>query len=282
MATTEATVSRRTDPVSIPRGHLVRLAEMVGGGSIFLVILQSVLGFDLFDRDLWSSYGSIFVAGITRTLTYIALVLPLSVSVGFALGWVRVSRFRSLAWPATVYIEFFRGVPPLVIVIFVSILGPTLFPERFQSVELGLILGALAIGLHSGAFQGEIFRAGFQSVPRGQLEAALAIGMQPVPTMRYVVLPQALRLSLPPLSNEFAVLIKDTSLMAIIAGGDLFHLSQRFMDQSVLTGAGELHWLFIIWTAVAVVYFAMTFTVTRLMRLLERRVHARSLEGISI
>lgn len=281
MATSEATVEGRPPVVSISRVRIYRTLEMVIGAGLFLIILQEVLGFNLLDSDLWSSYGPTFLMGIGRTLTYVALVLPVSLSLGFTLGWIRVSRYRTLAWPATVYIEFFRGVPPLVIVIFVSILGPALFPQRFQTVELGLILGALTIGFHSAAFQGEIFRAGFQSVPRGQLEAAMAIGMQPVKAMRHVVLPQALRLSLPPLANEFAVLIKDTSLMALIAGGELFHLSQRFQDQSVLEGAGELHWLFIIWTAVAIVYFLMTFAVTRVMRLLERKFHARGLEGIS-
>jgi len=282
MATAEATLGRQTERAPFPHASAIRITEALVGGTIFVVVLEVFLGFNLLDPALWSLYGSVFLAGIVRTLTYIALVLPVSVSIGFALGWARVSRFRALAWPATVYVEFFRGVPPLVIVIFASILGPNLFPERFQSVQLGLILGALAIGLHSASFQGEIFRAGFQSVPRGQLEAAQAIGMQPLQSMRSVVLPQALRLSLPPLSNEFAVLIKDTSLMAIISGGELFHRSQLFMDQSVLTGTGQLHWLFIVWTAVAAVYFVMTFTVTRAMRLLERKYHARGLEGISI
>jgi len=282
MATADATVGRQSGPAWFRPASVRRVAEMVAGGAIFIVALEVFLGYNLLDPALWSLFAPAFWAGILRTLTYIGLVLPLSVGLGFTLGWVRVSRFRALAWPVSVYVEFFRGVPPLVIVLFASILGPNLFPERFQSAELGLILGAFAIGLHSAAFQGEIFRAGFQSVPRGQLDAAQAIGMRPLQAMRSVVLPQALRLSLPPLSNEFAVLIKDTSLMAIIAGGDLFHVSQLFLDQSVLTGTGELHWLFVVWTAVALVYFVMTFTVTRVMRIIERRYHARGLEEISI
>lgn len=281
MATVEATVGRAAAAPFRQRQAAIRAAEILVGGSVFLIALQVGLGFNLFDAGLWSVYQRSYWFGILRTIGYIALTLPVSVGLGFVLGWARVSRFRTLAWPVTVYIEFFRGMPPIVIVIFASVLGPNLFPERLQSAELGLILGAMSLALHSASFQAEIFRAGFQSVPTGQVEASLAIGMEPLQSMRHVILPQALRLSIPPLSNEFAVLIKDTSLMAIIAGGELFHLSIRVQDTLARTG-GELHWLFAIWTSVAIAYFVMTFLVTRVMRFIELRFRARSLEGISI
>jgi His/Glu/Gln/Arg/opine family amino acid ABC transporter permease subunit len=281
MSTAEATVRRPAVTLFQRRAVVIRAAEILIGGSFFLFILQVALGFNLFDPDLWRVYQRNYWTGIFRTIGYIALTLPVSVGLGFLLGWARVSRFRTFAWPATVYIEFFRGMPPIVIVIFASVLLPNLFPERLRSAELGLILGALSIALHSAAFQAEIFRAGFQSVPTGQVEAALAVGLEPLQSMRYVILPQALRLSVPPLSNEFAVLIKDTSLMAIIAGGELFNLSFRVQDTLARTG-GELRWLFVIWTSVAMAYFVMTFFVTRVMRLIELRYRARVTEGISV
>ncbi|HEY5538112.1 MAG TPA: amino acid ABC transporter permease, partial [Thermoplasmata archaeon] len=259
----------------------IRAAEMIGGGLVLLFLLQWFLGYSLTDPDMWAVYQRSFASGTIRTLAYVAIILPVSVILGFAIGWARVSRFRTLAWPATVYVEFFRGVPPLVVVIFASVLGPNLLPERFQSAELGLTLGATAIAFHSAAFQAEIFRAGFQSVSRGQLEAAQAIGMQPMQSMRHVILPQALRLSVPPLSNEFAVLIKDTSLMAIIAGKELFHLTLRVQD-TIFREGGDLRWLFAQWTAVAILYFILTFTVSSVMKLVERRFHARGIEAISV
>lgn len=281
MASVEAAVKRPNLTLSPRRQVTIRAAEVFVGGFAFLVILQIGLGFNLLEPRLWSVYQRNFWNGLVRTIGYITLTLPVSVGLGFVLGWARVSRFRTFAWPVTVYIEFFRGMPPIVIIIFASILGPNLFPERLRTVELGLILGALSIAFHSAAFQAEIFRAGFQSVSMGQVEAALALGMEPLQSMRHVILPQALRLSLPPLTNAFAVLIKDTSLMAIIAGGELFHLSMRVGDTLARTG-GDLHWLFAIWTSVAIAYFIMTFFVTRLMRLIELRLHTRGLEGISI
>jgi len=281
MATVEAVAVRATRQAAVSQRALIRAAEMIGGGLVFLFLLQWFLGYSVTDADMWAVYQRSFVNGTIRTLTYVAIILPVSVILGFAIGWARVSRFRTLAWPATVYVEFFRGVPPLVVVIFASVLGPNLLPERFQSAELGLTLGATAIAFHSAAFQAEIFRAGFQSVSRGQLEAAQAIGMRPMQSMRHVILPQALRLSVPPLSNEFAVLIKDTSLMAIIAGKELFHLTLRVQD-TIFREGGDLRWLFSQWTAVAIVYFILTFTVSSLMKLIERRFHARGLEAISV
>lgn len=281
MAAAEAAVKRPTVSLFPRRQVTIRAAEVLIGGSVFLILLQTGLGFNLFEPRLWSVYQRNFWIGTLRTIGYIALTFPVSVSLGFVLGWARVSRFRTFAWPAIVYVEFFRGMPPIVIVIFASVLGPNLFPERFQTVELGLLLGALSLAFHSAAFQAEIFRAGFQSVSTGQVEAALAIGMEPLQSMQHVILPQALRLSLPPLSNEFAVLIKDTSLMYIIAGGELFHLAFRVQDTLARTG-GDLHWLFTIWTSVAIAYFVMTLLVTRILRLIELRFHARGLEGISV
>jgi len=281
MATVEAVAVRATPQAAVSKRALIRAAEMIGGGLVLLFLLQWFLGYSLTDPDMWAVYQRSFASGTIRTLGYVAIILPVSVILGFAIGWARVSRFRTLAWPATVYVEFFRGVPPLVVVIFASVLGPNLLPERFQSAELGLTLGATAIAFHSAAFQAEIFRAGFQSVSRGQLEAAQAIGMQPMQSMRHVILPQALRLSVPPLSNEFAVLIKDTSLMAIIAGREVFHLTLRVQD-TIFREGGDLRWLFGMWTAVAIVYFILTFTVSSVMKLVERRFHARGIEAISV
>lgn len=282
-----AVVGRQLRSGSSRFASIGRVAEMAVGGILLVLVLQTVLHFNVLEPNLWNppppnaGYWRSFSTGTLRTLGYIAFILPASLAIGFTLGWARVSRYRTVAWPVSIYVEFFRGVPPIVVVLFASILGPQFFPERFQTVELALTLGALAIGLHSAAFQAEIFRAGFQSVSRGQVEAALALGMRSGEAMRHVILPQALRLSLPPLANEFAVVIKDTSFIALIAGMELFHLSDRF-GQTLIRQGGDLEWLFAIWTSVAFVYFVMTFAVTRIMRLLERKLHVRGLEGISV
>lgn len=286
MATAEERVVGPTAQPSLPRARLIRTAEIVAGTIAFLVLLQIVLRYSLFDSRLWLDpdvdYLGTFLRGIRGSLGYLALIVPLSLLLGFAFGWARISRFRTLRWPVSVYVDFFRGVPPLVIVIFAFLFGPIFLAQRFGTRDAGLIVAAVALGMHSAAYQAEIFRAGFQSVPRGQLEAAEALGMRPTRAMQFVVLPQALRLSLPPLSNELAVVIKDSSLLAAVGALELFGLSQDFTQVIVFTQGSQLVWFFSVWTAVALVYFVMTFAVTRTLGILERKYHVRGLEALSI
>src|SRR3989442_8397229 len=234
MATAEASVAEvRGQPV-VRRSSLIRVIEAVIGASIFLVLLQILLNFSLLDSEFWRRYGGSFETGIGTTLRFVAIILPLSAVLGFFLGWLRISRFRTLSWPVAVYVDFFRGIPPIVIVIYASIFGAALLQARFTGKDLAWNVAAVALALHSAAYQSEIFRAGFQSVPRGQIEAAQALGMRPTQAMYNVVLPQALRLSLPPLRHEVAVVINDTCLLASIGALGLFGVSHDLMQAAVL------------------------------------------------
>ena len=268
----------------------LRAAEFALGTFVLLVLIEAVLRFSLFDPRFWQRFDAFFEPGLYGSLRSILLVIPISLVVGFLTGWGRISRHRVVSWPTTVYVDFFRGVPPLILVIFAFLFGASFIPgpihERFLSgmslQSISVLIATIVIALHSGAYQAEIFRAGFQSVPKGQLEAAQALGMRSWRAMRFVVLPQTFRLSLPPLGNELAVLIKDTSLLAIIAGGaELVGGSQNFVGTLASQGL-PLEWTFAVWTAVAIVYFVMTFTMTRVLLLLERRFHTPGLEAISI
>jgi len=281
MATEVAGYRTPVRPI-VSRTRVVWAAETFVGVLFFIFLLQLLLGFNILDSRLWAIYWPAFGRGIWGTLWFTALILPLSVAVGFVLGWARISRFRSVAWPVAIYVDFFRGVPPIVIAIFAFLIGPSLLPQRFQSGTLGITVAAIALALHSAAYQAEIFRAGFQSVPRGQLDAAQALGMTPWQAIRHVVLPQALRLSLPPLGNEFAVVIKDTSLLAAIGARDLFGLALDAQQNLALTPGSDLRWFLILWTAVAIVYFVMTTAVTQLLLFLEHKFHVRGIEAISI
>lgn len=281
MATTVATPTRSTAFSFSTRKFAIRGAEMSVGAILFIILLESVLHFDLLDPALWSLYSPVFWNGIVVTLRYLGIILPLSAAIGFIVGWARISRFRTLSWPLTVYVDYFRGVPPIIIVIFAGVLIPTFLPSRFRSQEIGILLGAIALALHSGAYQSEIFRAGFMSVPRGQLEAAQSLGMTRGKSMAFVVLPQALRLSIPPLGNELAVVIKDTSLLGIIGAFDLFGATSIFSQQVFLTSGNQISWIFVVWTAVALVYFVMTIAVTELLNAIDRRYHVKGLEAIT-
>jgi len=283
-ARTESPRARLVTPTRALRG-----AEIAAGATLAILFFQEFLQFSLFDPNLWLAYGPIFLGGLGGTVRFILLVIPISVILGFFLGWARISRHRVLVWPVTMFVDFFRGMPPLVLVIFAFLFGDDLIPQAIKDRLLAGIplrvvsvtAAAFAIAFHSAAYQAEIFRAGFQSVPMGQLEAAQALGMKPWQAMRWVVLPQTFRLSLPPLGNELAVVIKDTSLLAAVAGGEIVSRSQNFAGTLSISGY-PVEWLFAIWTAVAISYFAATFTVTRLLLVLERRFHTPGLEAVSI
>ncbi|HKZ49317.1 MAG TPA: amino acid ABC transporter permease [Thermoplasmata archaeon] len=249
-----------------------------------MALLQVALGFSLTDADLWARFaspprGASFLArGLLGTLGYMALVIPLGFGIGFLWAWARLSRYRALSWPVLVLTEFLRGVPPLVLVIFAATFGATLLRGVVDNPnQAALLVAAGALALHSAAYQAEILRAGFQSVPRGQLEAAQALGMTPGRTMAHVILPQALRLSLPPLGNEFATVIKDTALLGTVGATELFSMGQDFLGQSDVLG--RVVWALAVWVIIAAVYFAITFAVTRGLRLVERRLQVPGLEG---
>jgi polar amino acid transport system permease protein len=274
----------------LTRVTALRAAETAVGALAALVLIEWILRFSFLDAEFWVRYDAFFLPGLYGSLRSILLVMPISLVVGFTVGWGRISKHRVVAWPTALYVDFFRGVPPLILVIFAFLFGASFIPEpihqRFLSgmslQGISVLVATIAIALHSGAYQAEIFRAGFQSVPKVQLEAAQALGMRPWQSMRFVILPQTFRLSLPPLGNELAVLIKDTSLLSVIAGGaEVVGGSQNFVGTLAPQGF-PLEWTFAVWTAVAVVYFVMTFLVTRLLLLLERRFHTPGLEAISI
>jgi len=260
----------------------IRLLEMFVGGIIFLVLLQVLLGFSVFDATFWARFWNSYTRGLVGTLVFTAIIIPVSVVIGFLGGWARVSRHRVASWPVAVYVDFFRGIPPLVLIIFAYLFGQDFLPPRVFGRGGAYTVAALALALHSGAYQVEIFRAGFQSIPRGQMEAAHAVGMGQWQSMRHIILPQTLRLSLPPLANEFATVIKDTSLLGVVGATEMFALAQEFQQQMVTFGIGPLVWVFSVWTSVALTYFVMTFLVTRVLLALEHRFHTPGLEALSL
>jgi polar amino acid transport system permease protein len=281
---------QRQAPILSPANG-VRVVEMVVGGLLVISLFELALHYDIRDPNLWARYGISFVRGFWGTLGYIALVLPVSVALGFGAGWARVSRHRLLSWPSAAYIDFFRGIPLIVAILFAFLYGVDFIPERirfFLEDALGIsasslpyAMAALALAAHSGAYQAEIFRAGFQSIPRGQVEAAEALGLRHFQSMTSVILPQTFRLSLPPLGNELAVLIKDTSVLGAFGASELVGLASEFTQQIPISG-GQLVWQFAIWTAIALTYFVMTFLVTRVLHLLERRFRTPGLEVVSL
>ena len=195
-------------------------------------------------------------AGMTIKIT--ALAVMIGIALGTILGLARVSKSKWLKNIAKSYIEFFRGTP-LLIQLFILYYGlPSVgikLPPYFAAV--------LGLGLNSGAYVGEIVRSGINSINQGQMEAARSLGMSYPQAMRYVILPQAIKRVIPPLGNEFIALLKDSSLVSVIAVKDLTRQSRLVISRNYES--------FLILISAAVIYFCMTFVLTRLVNYMERR-----------
>ncbi len=153
-------------------------------------------------------------AGSTLLLTGYAF--GIAIVFGLCLALAKLSRNRVLSRAATLYVELMRGIPTLVV----------LFIIYFAIVPLGitlsaLVAGALGLGIHAAAYVAEIFRSGIETIHRGQREAALAVGMTPRQTLRYIVLPQATAIMLPPLINMLVIVLKDTSICSLISAPEI-------------------------------------------------------------
>src|SRR2546425_3586640 len=209
------------------------------------LILQGLIGIGSF-------------AGGTLRLAIPAIVL------GFLLGiFIGLARLAHAPWirvPATIYVEFFRGVPLVMVIFWIWFVIPQLL--RVPIPEYGVALTAFVI--FEAAYFGEIVRAGIQSVPRGQVEAATALGLTRAKTMRYVVLPQAIRNMVPSLVTQMIVLFKDTSLASIIGYVDLTKAAQIVNNREIRP--------FELYLFIAVVYFIFTYSMSRIAARFERRL----------
>ena len=210
-----------------------------------------------FNLEILGQAWPILLMGLWQTLLLSALVVPLGVAAGLALALLSLSRRRWLRWALVAWVDVFRALPPLVLLVFVYAGLP------FAGLEVPA-WGAVAIGffLNTGAYYGEIFRAGIASVPAGQLEAARSLGLSRAQGMRLVVLPQAVRNALPDLISNTLEVVKLTSLAAVVALPEL--LFQARQAQSVTYNATPI-------MAAAVMYFLLLWPVVRLLSRLENR-----------
>ena len=207
-------------------------------------------------REILAFVPEGLLATFAVTLASIALALVL----GLLSGLGRIARNRVLNRAATVYVEVVRGIPLLVQLFYIYYaLGPLLHLNGFMSA-------IAALSICYGAYMAEIFRAGIQAIPRGQMEAALALGMSRAQALRLIILPQTVRVILPPIGNEFIALLKDSSLVSILAISDLLRRGREF--------ASTTFNYFEAYTIVALIYLIMTLFFSRLVGLLEERLRS--------
>jgi polar amino acid transport system permease protein len=210
-----------------------------------------------FSLDIISQAWPILLQGFWVTLWLSALVIPLGLMSGTVLALLSTVHSRWVAWPLWAWVDFFRAIPPLVLLVFIYAGLP------FAGFEVSAV-GAVALGffLNTGAYYGEILRAGIESVPRGQLEAARSTGLTRWQAMQHVILPQAVRNVLPDLISNTLEVVKLTSIASVVALPEL--LFQARQAQSVTYNASPI-------MAAAIIYFILLWPVVRLLSRLENR-----------
>lgn len=206
-----------------------------------------------------SQYWGYFLKGIWYTIVITVFSVLIGIILGVILALMRLSRNRIIHWIAVAYIEFIRGTPQMVQILFVYF-GIGYLISNLSAIVAGII----AIGLNSGAYVAEDIRSGIDSLPKGQIEAARSLGLSQAKAYRYVIIPQAIRNIWPALGNEFITLLKDSSLVSVIGVSELMYQTQLVQTS---TYRGVLP-LFI----AMIIYFIMTFSLTRLLNYFERRM----------
>ncbi|QZN87447.1 amino acid ABC transporter permease [Cellulomonas sp. C5510] len=237
--------------------------------AVALAVDWSAVGDNFFNWETVRQIAPTIPQAFLNTVQYTLAGFAVGLSLGTALALMRLSSVRVYRWVATAYIEFFRGIPALLVVISFGYAVPLAFGIQLGSVTLK---AALALGMVSAAYIAETLRAGLQAVPRGQVEAARSLGMSHGRTLRSVVVPQAFRIVLPPMTNEFILLTKDTSLVFLLGlATDQFDLT-RIGQNALNTAQGGLTPLFLIGAC----YLLITLPLGQLARYLEKRTGARS------
>jgi His/Glu/Gln/Arg/opine family amino acid ABC transporter permease subunit len=216
-------------------------------------------------------YGGAFVRAASKTLILAFGGELGGIVIGLVLGVLTLSSRRVVRAPARIYINFFRGTPliwQLVTGYFALLFGFGIHLSTF-------VVAILIFALNTGAYAAEVFRAGIQSIERGQMEAARSMGMSYLQAMRYAIVPQAVRRVIPPLMNEFVILIKDTALVSVLgltlADSDIFTLARE--GQSATFNAT-------FFTVAAIAYLIVTLPLIRLVNAAEKRLRS-GLVGIA-
>jgi polar amino acid transport system permease protein len=224
-------------------------------GAIAIIVYLAV-----FRPDPYLAIMKFVPDGILVTFEVTVLSIILALVIGLFTGLGRIAKNPLINGIASLYVEVIRGIPLLVQLFYIYFaLGRLIQMPPLPSA-------VLAMGICYGAYMGEIFRAGIQSIPKGQTEAARSLGMTQSQSMYHVILPQAFKTILPPVGNEFVALLKDSSLVSILAVADLLRRGREF--------AAESFNYFETYTVVALVYLIITLFLSKLISIMEEKISA--------
>ena len=213
-------------------------------------------------------YSNFFGEGVRNTLILALFTVLFGTILGTVLAIMRMGSFKPTRWLAICYIEFIRGTPLMIQLMFLFY-GLPLFGIKFPQIESipnfdRFAAGIFAMSINSAAYVAEIIRSGIQAVDKGQTEASRSLGFRYGQTLRMVVLPQAIKNILPALGNEFVTVIKESSIVSVIGIADLMYRTNGVIAITYV----QLESL----AVAAIIYFILTFVTSRLVSLAERRM----------
>jgi polar amino acid transport system permease protein len=240
--------------------------ERVPWWAVIIILLGVFVGYSVLTSEAYRKVIDFVLDGVKLTLQTTVMAFALALVLGLIGGLGRVSKNPILFAIATLYVEVIRGLPMLVIILYMGfVIGPWIRDATNGAFNPPMLQRAIAgLGFGYGAYLTEVYRAGIQSVHRGQMEAARSLGMTYFQAMRYVILPQAFRIILPPLVNDLSAMLKDSSLISVIALADLLQMGRLYASRTFRA--------FEPYNTVALLYLVMTITLSSLSRVLERRM----------
>ncbi len=258
------------------------LLVVIGGGLLFLYL---VLTNSQVSQTFWFisgqkpellAAGQVLFKGLVITITVTLCAYTLAVCIGVTFGLMRSSRNPLLFNLASLYVEVTRGIPMLVLLLYIAFALTPLLVNGLSMLGLPITIrnipnearAILALGIGYGAFSAEIFRSGIQSVGVGQREAAQSLGLSYGQSTRFVILPQAVRNVLPALGNDFIAMIKDSSLVAVLGVQDMTQLTRLYFSSNFLYMQSL--------TVLAVMYLVLVLLLTRGVRYMEFRLRQGS------
>ncbi len=209
----------------------------------------------------------IALKGAPVTLSVSAVAVIAGLVLGLVVAICKRSKFKVLRGIATVYVDVLRGTPLLVQVLILAYGVPQIISAIFDiQFNWGnfIWVGFIACGINSSAYMAEIIRSGLQAIDKGQTEAARSLGLSSFQTMRYIIIPQAFKIIVPAMGNEFITLIKETSILSVVGIRDITRMGTLWASQSFLS--------FQAYIGVAIVYLFMTLTLSRVVAYIERRM----------
>ena len=211
---------------------------------------------------LWKALPEYYVPGFIMTLKISIVGLLVALLLGIVFGTFSTTKFKPAKILARIYVEFLQNTPLALQILFYYSVLPLLFSNSGFRIPK-FVLGVIGVGVYHGAYIAEVIRTGIEAVPKGQSEAAASQGFSYLETMYYIILPQTIRIIMPPLANQALNLVKNTSILAMVAGMDLMYYTDSW-------GADRGYFAQAYFTS-ALLYFIICFPLARLGRYLEIR-----------